>query len=306
MPTLGALGGTSNKGFLPARTLPGTGLNPSAPGASAKALQSAYGYTTDGIYWINVNSQSTPVYCIMNPAVAGGGWMMIMKATTGNTFQYSSPHWTTATTLNPGDTTRNNADAKFNTFNYTPGTDLLAIFPDSPNQGGSISVSGYNWTWYQPSFGSASGFNSGQAISALQLFGGGQPTTGGNSGSGGQNWGGTGWYIQRADTYAGWNNAGAGPNIFSSQTDIHFYGFNYSNYGNSNANVRWGFGWNENSEGYWPSNNVAYIGTNDVTGGIGLNYAGTPGTTASAGDYYNCCQNVTGLNRSMRVEMYIR
>ena len=28
------------------------------------------------------------IYCIMNSAVSGGGWMMAMKATRGNTFSY--------------------------------------------------------------------------------------------------------------------------------------------------------------------------------------------------------------------------
>ena len=67
--------------------------------------------------------------------------------------------------------------------------------------------------------------------------------------------------------------------------------------------ARWGFGWNENGEGLYPANNVQYVGTNDVTGGIGLAYTGF---NYSAGDVIACCADFTGVNRSMRVEIYVR
>ena len=43
--------------------------------------------------------------------------------------------------------------------------------------------------------------------------------------------------------------------------------------------------------------------SDDVSGGIGMtsNFG-----TFSAGDRINCCQNVTGINRSARVEIYFR
>ena len=87
-----------------------------ADGSSAdKAAPSAshlisLGITTDGVYWINLPTIGpTQVYCILNPIYDGGGWMMAMKATTGTTFNYNSNYWTTANTLNPTDTTRNNS-----------------------------------------------------------------------------------------------------------------------------------------------------------------------------------------------------
>jgi hypothetical protein len=88
---------------------------------------------------------------------------------------------------------------------------------------------------------------------------------------------------------------------FSSQVDVRFYGFNYT--GGSGSNVRWGFGWNENGGGLYPNGNE---GSNDVSGGIGMSGVFTTGINYSAGDQISCCQNVTGINRSARVEIYIR
>ena len=43
--------------------------------------------------------------------------------------------------------------------------------------------------------------------------------------------------------------------------------------------------------------------SNDVSGGIGM---GLGFGNYSAGDKISCCQNTTGINRSARVEIYIR
>lgn len=300
MPTLGALGGTSNHGFEAPTT--GNGLSSTSPGFSALQLKNSFGYTTDGVYYIMVGGISTPVYCIMNPAMAGGGWMMIMKATTGNTFNYAANYWTTNNTLSSSDTTRNNADAKFNTFNYTPGKDLLAVFPDL-GTGGSITAPAYGWTWYQPSFGTAAGLPTGStAITALSLFNSPQPTVN----AAGSNIAGTGYFIQDATTFSGFASG-----VWSSQVDIRFYGFNWNNYYSSTylitSKARWGFGFNENGEGLFSqSTSSGAAGSNDTGGGIGMQYLnGSIQDQYSAGDAYSCC-GVTGVNRSMRVEMYIR
>jgi len=89
----------------------------------------------------------------------------------------------------------------------------------------------------------------------------------------------------RAVRGAQWN----GGSQFSSQSGAQFYGFNFT--ANGSNQVRWGFGWN--NEGDW--------GSNDVTGGIGVGRAGY-----SAGDAIYCCQDVTGFNRSARIEIYVR
>jgi hypothetical protein len=124
---------------------------------------------------------------------------------------------------------------------------------------------------------------------------GGTPATG--------NYGGK--FIKDAKTFSGWQ---AG--IFSSQADVRFYGFNYKNagltYGGA-GHARWGFGWNENGEGLYSSPATmaggGATGSNDVWGGIGLD---ANGGSYSAGDRISCCQDSTGINRTARVEIYIR
>jgi hypothetical protein len=82
-----------------------------------------------------------------------------------------------------------------------------------------------------------------------------------------------------------------GNGIFSSQTQIHFFGFNYTNSANAANNVRWGLGWNENEQ--------YNEGSNDVRGGIG-------GGWAQAGDQISCCQSQTGKITPMAFELYGR
>ena len=248
---------------------------------SAKYLQSAFGNYNDGTYWINLPYVGpTQVYCLLNSAVNGGGWMMAMKATRGTTFPYSSNYWTSANTLNPAQTNRNDGDAKFNTMNYYYAKDIMALWPDIPwnyngsSTGGSVNTNGsYNvWCWLQ------NNFNNGIRITPINFF---------NS---------------APKFFYGDTNNFAGKGIaFSSQVDVRFYGFNYT--GGNGSNVRWGFGWNENGGGLYPN---GVEGSNDVSGGIGMSGVFTTGVNYSAGDQISCCQNVTGINRSARVEIYIR
>jgi hypothetical protein len=208
--------------------------------------------------------------------------MMMMKATRGTTFQYSSAHWTTVSTLNPTDNTRNDGDAKYHTMNYFPAKDLLALFPDvssnygSSSTGGSINLlSSYNnWCWLQ------NNFNNGIRVTPIFF------------------WANTSrLYLGDASNFAGRGT------VFSTQSDVRFYGFNFYNDGGTGAKVssRWGFGWNENGGGLYPNGNMQ---SDDVSGGIGItsdrlgNY--------SAGDFIACCQSITGINRTARVEIYIR
>ena len=260
----------------------GSTSDKAAPSASYLV---SLGLTTDGVYWIDLPTVGpTQIYCILNPIYDGGGWMMAMKATTGTTFNYSANYWTTANTLNPTENNRNNGDAKFNSMNYFQSNDMMAIWPDISN-GGSIPSSTLGWTWLQ------NNFNDGTRITPISFFGITYPT---------MNPGGSGKFIRDAKTFSGWASG-----VFSSQADVRFYGFNYTDnpgYG-TNARCRWGFGWNENGEGLYPSNNVSYIGSNDVSGGIGMD---SGFGSYSAGDRINCCQDTTGINRSARVEIYVR
>ena len=67
--------------------------------------------------------------------------------------------------------------------------------------------------------------------------------------------------------------------------------------------ARWGFGWNENGEGLYPGGSSGAAGSNDVSGGIGLD---SNAGNISAGDRINCCNDTTGINRQARVEIYVR
>ena len=265
------------------------GSSASCPGASAQAIKDATGTNTDGVYWIYVNSVATQVYSIMNSAMDGGGWMLAMKgANTGNTFGYSANYWTTANTLNPSLTRRNdvnNEDAKFDVFNYTRASKVLAVFPDA-STGGAIPSQSYGYTWEEDmptpsnttaySGRPAQGDYTGKTL--RELFNGGEK-------------------IFIRDAYATTPYRPAGVGVFSGQTDVRFFGYNYVSDANNNR-ARFGFGWNENGGGLYP---VGNSGSNDVTGGIGLD-----SRAWSAGDGVSCCQNQTGVNRQMKFELYIK
>lgn len=111
------------------------GTLPSLPAESAKVAKDISNTNIDGIYYINVNGTSTPIYCLMNDIYDGGGWMMLMKGSRGTTFSYSSNLWTTRNTLNPTDLTLVDGDAKYNTYNYSQIGDIMAIFPDIQSKG---------------------------------------------------------------------------------------------------------------------------------------------------------------------------
>ena len=256
----------------------GDGSSNTKAGTSASQIKTDFPNSVDGVYWINLpNVGPTQIYCIMNSACDGGGWMLAMKATTGTTFNYGSNYWITSNTLNQTDNTRNAGDAKYATMNNFQAKDLMALWPDIPSKynssttGGSINLSAIynNWCWLQ------NNFKSGIRITLISFF-----ATVNNS------------LVSDANLFAGKGTA------FSGQSDVRFYGFNYT--GNSNARTRWGFGWNENGGGLYPNGDQS---TNDVSGGIGMD-AGFG--SYSAGDLIGCCQNSTGINRSARVEVYIR
>lgn len=238
---------------------------------NAVAIKTLIPSASDGVYWINLPTVGpTQVYCIMNSSYNGGGWMLAMKATRGTTFQFSSSYWTTKNTLNPAQYNTNNGDAKFNTMNYFSAKDLMAIWPDLTPNSGCFNVS-RGHIWLQNNFYTS-------RISFVDLL-----TTVNE------------YFIQDANNFCGINQ-------FSRQTDVRFYGFNYSNDQNL-ARTRWGFGWNENGGGLWPGGNQA---SDDVSGGIGMTGTQQGQVNYSAGDFIGCCQNVTGFNRSARVEVYVR
>ena len=207
----------------------------------------------------------------METTYAGGGWMLAMKATRGTTFPYLSTYWTDrTTTLNTTDTTRNDGDAKFHTFNYFPATDWMALWPDAPLNGGDISLTSGGWSWVD--------LNAvGTTIPVADFFARNIQITKLSNGA-----------IYNVTTPIPRNSAKFSSNIWSSQDGFQWYGYNYTSATTpTSKNVRWGWGWN----------NEADQASNDIRGGIGMAAL----TGYSAGDH-----NGSGVNRSMRFEWYVR
>jgi hypothetical protein len=247
------------------------GTNPAYPGESAHIIKEISKTNIDGVYYINANGFSTPTYCLMNDQYDGGGWMMLMKATRGSTFNYSANYWSTANTLNGNETNRNDGDAKFDTFNYMPIKDIMAIFPDVPSanytneaglKGGSLNLED-GWCW------KINNWNLSTRTTALAGF---------------QN-------NRDAVHITPFRFSGYSSQVFSGQYGAfrHIFG-GPSHLGGGNRSVRWGFIFNNEGD-FWSMDTLAGIGMSD------------PGY--SAGDWFNCCGSV-GLNRSMRLEMYGR
>lgn len=244
------------------------GSNSSQAAPSAEAILQHYPTSPDGVYWIDLPGVGpTEIYCLMDSAYDGGGWMLAMKATRGTTFSYTSSYWTNSNTLNPSDVSRADADAKYEVMNTFEAADIMAIWPDINASGGeSGSIDGLSkWTWLENDF-----HNNGTRISLISKFNGAQDT----------------YYTS---TNGSMNFSGYNSGVFSSQAGFTFYGFNYTV--NSSNRVRWGFAWN----------NETNQTSNDVSGGIGMQR-----NSYSAGDRLNCCQNSNGINRTARVEVYVR
>ena len=260
----------------------GTGLDSAFPQESAKIIKDLTNTNTDGVYYIIVNGNSTPIHCLMNDCYDGGGWMMLMKGTRGDTFQYGSNYWSTRNTLNASDTTRNNGDAKYNTYNYSTVKDVLAIWPDiSPtsytNQysqnGGSIFVND-GWTWLLNNWNETTrvtpftGFNTSRTphqntSTVLQPYG-----------------------INNPFRYNGFGT------WCSSQTGAYVHIFYTTT---ANVNVRWGFLFN---------NETNETTSCDTTCGIGMGGE----VNMSSGDWSRSGTNwgTLGINRTARFELYGR
>lgn len=226
--TIGSIGYNSNKSEIELITPKSVSSAASGgtPGSSAEAAASspaaiiAAGVSTDGSYWINLPSVGPKLtYCALNSGFQGGGWMLAWKCTVGTTFDYNSSYWTTANTLNSTDMSRNNADAKYDVFNYFQASQIMAVFP-SLNTGGQASGYGTGWSWLV----------TGQSTTLLNRFQSNQQLSGNPRGE------------------SMWSGSG-----FSAQGGFQWYGFNYNSSYNG-SQVRWGFGWN--NEGDQNSNDV--------------------------------------------------
>lgn len=95
--------GKSPSGAYPSRTIPFIKLlvNVAKYVCTDSDLRSKT--FSDGYYWINFNSSAGPqyIYCIMNEAYYGGGWMLAMRGVKNSrTFKYDSSYWTDNRLLN--------------------------------------------------------------------------------------------------------------------------------------------------------------------------------------------------------------
>jgi hypothetical protein len=246
------------------------GLTVASAASSAKAIKDAYPNSPDGVYYINLPTVGVQaVYCLMDSKYDGGGWMMAMKATRGTTFNYDANYWYTANTLKPAQTNQNDGDAKFDVMNYFGTTDMMALWPDIANvnaESGSIDNL-TTWSWLEKNI-------SGAPFTLINKFAL-SPTQQAiyTSTNGTMTFNG---YGTPFSTQMGWGG-------------FTFYGFNYTTF--APTKVRWGFAWN----------NETHQLNNDVSGGIGM-----ASSSYSAGDIVTCCESYVGINRSARVEIYVR
>jgi hypothetical protein len=247
------------------------GLTSDQAATNALALRQGYPGYGDGVYWINCGGVPKQTYCLMDPKWDGGGWMLIMKAAQGSTFNWGSTHWTTTSTLNPTDTTTTVADAKFDVFNSVAVNDVMAVWPASDigagNTGGSLSVSdGWVWlvkNWYTTAITPLAGFQIDRDATPADIF-----------------------------SFSGFSTSSP---IWSYQsgTRAHVFGSGAHIAGPDTYITRWGFLWNDQA---------GTTSTQDAFAGIGLN---TP--SSSGGDFYFWVgTEKKGLNRNIAWLMYGR
>jgi hypothetical protein len=287
----------------------------------------------DNYYWITLPDIGDRfIYCIMDTKYAGGGWMLAMRGVRGSkTFGYNSNYWTTTNTFNSNyqdiiKTTNNNSvnlstssigdlifndyennsteinrlDAKYDTFNWYPASEWMAIFyykQDVVNgrpiyyKGGDKfdnlpAEDAKGWIWRETNVN----IRKNQLISARNLF-----VARGRLQSTNSLMNLTGKYNKSsAKGLDKFNLRPEGfPQLWSSQAGYNFYGINYEIRSHSSAKsyVRWGFAWNNEND----------TDTNDVFAGIGCGH-----NNYSCGDFITCCEDGRGVNSSIAFEWYVR
>lgn len=303
---------------------------------SALEIKRATGTNMDGMYWILINGTPTLTYCIMNSSMKGGGWMLAMRGkSTGSTFGYTSDYWIDSRVLNDtyperfktGDTVRD-VDAKYAVFNSTPANQIMALFPESDAQkgGGAIASTtttgvnsdkyGFSWietftagTAWDGSSKSTAYTDKYTIATTTNIGPTGTPTCVTNPSTLSYLFATASRCLVRrvTSTYSNTETpySAVGDNLFVSQSDVRFFGFNYgsSNTG-SRDRARWGFGWNENAGSVEDSN--------DVSSGIGLDRNGYSSITT--GSINHCCTvaqaGISGTgqpsSRNLAFEMYVR
>lgn len=242
------------------------GSSAALAGDSALAIKTATGTNTDGVYWINLPTVGPTQIYCIMDSNWDGGGWMMAMKATRGTTFSFSANYWT--TDNTLNPTQTNQNDGDAKFETMNKFAAKDIMARFPD----IATSGGGiagrgvWTWLRNNF-----YSSGTRITPISFFNtAGQVTVASG--------------VANVKANADW-----GSGVFSSQAGFGFYGFNYT--GQASASVRWGFGWN----------NESTQGSNDVSGGIGMTFG-----NYSAGDVIQCCQDTTGINRSARVEIYIR
>jgi hypothetical protein len=253
----------------------GLGTDSNLPVESARLLKASYSANNvDRPYYVNVNGTSTSTYCLMDSKWNGGGWMMLMKATRGSTFEYGSTYWTDAgTTLNTGNVNRADGDAKYAVMNSAYIKDVLALWPDVGYTGGSISQTD-SWSWLVNYY-----FYGGARVTGVTGFG-----------SNSRNATDSTLNQSNPNSYSGFSS-----NIWSTQVGAYRHVIGGGAHLGASTNVRWGFLWNNEADFY----------TIDVAGGIGMGFG--PYSAGDLAPSWNVTNGgSTALSRNMRVELYGR
>ena len=104
------------------------GDDAACPALDCADLQTARPDAESDVYWIQPVSDVYPAYCNMD--TDGGGWTLVMKAVDGN-FAYDDPVWTTEALFDETDLDPTAAgEAKYQSFNEVPFTEMLTTDPD--------------------------------------------------------------------------------------------------------------------------------------------------------------------------------
>jgi len=284
-----------------------SGTGPNCPGSSALQIKQLTGTNSDGLYWIDLNdgSGAKATYSIMNSVHGGGGWMLAMKGKdSASTFGYDSAYWKDANLLNSERPSRNNqedVDAKYLPFTKSRATDVMVIFPDyaASTYKGAYPSSGDGFAWsenlannrtWTATDGTSWNFNQGgdpSGTSACATYPSTMQTIFSNSSR---------CLIRKVNTTYSASSSPYDPignDLFYSQSQIRFFGFNYASTstGSQMYKARFGFGWNEND-----GTNEA---SNDGTAGIGLL---SSGMAITSGTRNGCCATQNGVSGGSSTE----
>jgi hypothetical protein len=294
-------------------------------GISAYAIKNATCTNENGLYWIKnpTTGIAKQVYCIMDSACYGGGWMLAMKGSNNSgVFSYSGSvdiqngtninpklnqkyniinHWETDSVLREDDLDYNSGkDAKYEIFNYFKVSNCLAIF--DKKETGYENLANYGWTWINSFYNGRLSLKEFFATSRSQFIyyssGNYDFVTEYNKRNPVEKHYEEKYIYRISAAYKStFNEYIIKPiysnKIWSRQEEFQAFGFNIIPFG-WNHKVRWGGTFNENPGGIPDSN--------DVSGGIGVS-----AFNWNAGNTPTCCESSPGVARKqMGFKWFIR